>query len=81
VHVREVGTPVTVFGLTVNPGDLVHADRHGAVVVPPAVLPTLEAAIEKLFESERLILEPARSSGFDIDALEVAWQAFERART
>ena len=37
VHVREVGTPVTVMGLTVSPGDLVHADRHGAVVVPPEV--------------------------------------------
>ena len=81
VHVREVGTPVTVFGLAVSPGDLVHADRHGAVVVPPEVLPTLEAAIEKMFEAERLILEPARRPGFDIDALETAWQAFERART
>ena len=81
VHVRAVGTPVTVFGLVVNPGDLVHADRHGAVVVPPEVLPTLEAAIEKLFATERLVLEPARQPGFDIAALEQAWAAFERART
>lgn len=81
VHVRAVGTPVTVFGLVVNPGDLVHADRHGAIVVPPEVLPTLEAAIEKMFETERLVLEPARQPGFDIAALEEAWAAFERART
>ncbi|MEE2865515.1 MAG: RraA family protein, partial [Pseudomonadota bacterium] len=34
VHVRELGTPVSIFGLTVQDGDLVHADRHGAVVIP-----------------------------------------------
>jgi len=81
VHVREVNTPVTVFGLEICPGDLVHADRHGAVVVPPAVWPSLEAAIDRLFAAERIILEPARRPGFDIDALEAAWRAFEKART
>lgn len=81
VHVRAVGTPVTVFGLAINPGDLVHADRHGALVIPREVWPTLEAAIDRLFAAERLILEPARQSGFDIDALETAWNAFESART
>lgn len=81
VHVRELGTPVTIFGLTVEQGDLVHADRHGALVIPPAVLPSLENAIDKLFASEELILEPARKPGFDFTALEEAWTAFERSRT
>ena len=81
VHVRELGTPVSIFGLTVSQGDLVHADRHGALVIPPAVLPELEMAIEKLLASEKLILEPARKPGFDLAALEEAWKAFERART
>lgn len=81
VHVREVGVRVTVLGLEVRPGDLVHADRHGAVVVPPEVFGTLEAAIEKLFAAEAVILGPAREPGFDIAKLETAWKAFERART
>ena len=81
VHVLEIGTPVTVFGLTVAPGDLVHADRHGAVVVPPDVIPMLEAAIRKMQETEALVLVPARSPGFDFAAFEAAWTAFERART
>jgi len=80
-HVREFGTRVEVLGLTVNEGDLVHADRHGAVVVPPHVIPTLGSAIETLFASEQLVLGPARESGFDIDKLESAWAAFEKART
>jgi len=39
VHVREIGTPVTVFGMQVADGDLIHADRHGAVCIPLDVIP------------------------------------------
>ncbi|MEY8800571.1 RraA family protein [Leisingera sp. XS_AS12] len=81
VHVREVATPVSIFGLTIHDGDLVHADRHGALVIPTEVVPDLEQAIQKLLETEKLVLEPARQPGFDFDAFERAWQAFEAART
>lgn len=81
VHVKELATPVTVFGLTVRPGDLVHADRHGAVVVPADVVEALRAAIAKMQETEQLILEPARTKGFDFAKFEAAWSAFEKART
>ncbi len=80
VHVREVGTPVTTFGLTVRPGDLVHADRHGAVVVPPDVIPALAGAIARLQATERIVLDAARKPGFDFAAFEAAWSAFEKAR-
>ncbi|MBQ4809128.1 RraA family protein [Phaeobacter sp. HS012] len=81
VHVKEIATPVTVFGLQIRDGDLVHADRHGALVIPPAVLPHLEGAIRKLLETEKLVLDPARKEGFDFEAFETAWSAFEAART
>lgn len=81
VHIRELGTPVTIFGLTVAHGDLIHADRHGAVVVPPDLIPHLAAAIAKMQATERLILDPARTPGFDFTAFETAWAAFEAART
>jgi regulator of RNase E activity RraA len=80
VHVVAVGEPVEVSGLRVAPGDLVHADRHGAVVVPPEIAPRLPAAIVRLAQTERLVLEPARREGFDLDALLAAWAAFEKAR-
>jgi regulator of RNase E activity RraA len=80
-HVRSIGQPVRVMGLEVHQGDLVHADRHGAVVVPPEVIPHLVAAIRKLQETERLVLDPARKPGFDFAAFEAAWSAFEKART
>ncbi|CAM3979682.1 RraA family protein [Phaeobacter inhibens] len=81
VHVKEIATPVTVFDLQIRDGDLVHADRHGALVIPPAVLPHLEGAIRKLLETEKLVLDPARKEGFDFEAFETAWSAFEAART
>ncbi len=34
VHVEEFGIPVTIHGMAVKSGDLIHADRHGAVIVP-----------------------------------------------
>jgi regulator of RNase E activity RraA len=81
VHVRSIGEPVRVFGLEIRQGDLVHADRHGAVVVPPDVVPHLAEGIERLWASERLVLDPARAEGFDFAAFEAAWTAFEKART
>jgi regulator of RNase E activity RraA len=81
VHVRAVNTPVMIHGLPIAPGDLIHADRHGAVVVPPAVIARLGAAIAKMQATEQLILGPARAKGFDFTAFEAAWAAFEAART
>ncbi len=81
VHVLDLGQPVRIFGLTIAQGDLIHADRHGALVIPPAVIPHLAAAIKKMQATERLILDPARTPGFDFDKFEAAWAAFEAART
>jgi regulator of RNase E activity RraA len=81
VHVRSINQPVRIMGMDVRPGDLIHADRHGAVVIPPEVVDQLAAAIEKMQETERLVLEPARVEGFDFNAFEKAWTAFEKART
>jgi regulator of RNase E activity RraA len=81
VHVRELAGPVSIFELIINDGDLVHADRHGALVIPPEVIPDLKIAIEKLLSTENLILGPARAPGFNIEKLKTAWAAFEQART
>ncbi len=81
VNVRELDTPVSVFGLTVNPGDLIHADRHGALVIPAEATDHIEAAIQKLLSTEHIILDAARSPDFDFEAFTAAWKAYEAART
>lgn len=81
VYVVSLGEPVTIFGLTVRQGDLVHADRHGALVVPREAVGGLATAIGKLRETERLVLDPPRAPDFDFDAFEKAWTDFEKSRT
>ena len=81
VHVRALDCSVTVFGLTITPGDLVHADRHGALVIPPEVVPGLADGITKLLGTESIVLDPAKAAGFDFKTFEQAWEAFEKART
>ena len=81
VHVQELDCDVEIFGLKVRPGDLVHADRHGAVVIPADVILKIAAAIKKMQDTEHLILGPARQGDFDFEKFQAAWAAFEAART
>lgn len=81
VHVKEIATPVTIFGLTINDGDFVHADRHGALVVPAQHMGKLEAGVRKLLETERIILDAAKGNDFDFAKFEEAWAKFEASRT
>ena len=81
VHVKEIATPVTIFGLTINDGDFVHADRHGALVVPAKHMGKLQAGVRKLLETERIILDAAKGNDFDFAKFEEAWAKFEASRT
>ena len=81
VHVREIDTPVSLFGILISPGDLVHADRHGAIVIPKEVINVLKDEIDKLLSSEKLILDPADKKGFSFEDFKTAWNDFERSRT
>ncbi len=69
VHVVEYAVPVTVHGMSVRPGDLIHADRHGAVVVPPEVAADVPAAAAKIAGAEHVLIDAARSPDFTIDRL------------
>ncbi|MBE1274329.1 RraA family protein [Enterovibrio baiacu] len=81
VHIESIGEPVEVFGLRVSHGDLIHADRHGAVVIPTDIVPVLADAIDTLLSNEQIILKAAREEGFNFDRFEQAWAEFERVRT
>jgi regulator of RNase E activity RraA len=81
VHVREIGTPVQVFGMTVREGDLIHADRHGAVNIPTDVFDKLDPALDRLLAAEAIVLEPVDAGQVDYDQFEALWARFEKART
>jgi regulator of RNase E activity RraA len=74
VRVTAIDVPVKVLGLEVAPGDLIHADRHGAVIIGPEQVDVLGDAIDQVIDSERPILEAARGGAFDLEKLFEAWR-------
>ena len=72
VHVVDFARPVTVAGMRARDGDLIHADRHGAVVIPHDVAHEVKAAADAIVRRERVIIDAARQPGFDIDRLREA---------
>lgn len=73
VHIVDVGTPVDICGMAVADGDLIHADRHGAVRIPTELLAKLPDAIALLSKRERLIIDAARRPDFSLDSLRQAF--------
>lgn len=71
-HVVAFDCEVDVFGMIVRSGDLVHADRHGAVVIPHEVARDVSDAARLCGRREEPILKVARSPNFSIEALERA---------
>lgn len=69
VHLQNFGETVNVAGMVVSSGDIIHADRHGAVVVPASVVKKIPVAVDLLVRREAVILEACRKPGFDIEAL------------
>lgn len=73
VHPVDYGRPVTVAGMRVMPGDLIHADQHGAVVIPWEVASEVSAAAADIIRQEAVIISAAREPGFDMARLRKAW--------
>ena len=73
VHVVEFGVPVKVHGMAVQSGDLVHADRHGAVVVPADKVDAMQSALDGLLKQEARIIAAAKS-GKGVDAIKSAFK-------
>jgi len=69
MHVVEYGCPVTIGGLKILPGDLVHADRHGIVTIPKEIAGEIAAVVEELHEREQKIINLCLSGKFSMEAL------------
>ena len=69
IHLVEVGGPVTVGGLTVNPGDLLHADQHGALRIPDGIADQVADAAQAVEDLERITINYAKSEGFTSEGL------------
>ena len=74
VHLVDFGGPVSVGGLLVRPGDLLHGDRHGVVQVPldlAARIPEAAAAVDR---QEREIITACQAPDFTPERLKTTWR-------
>ncbi len=78
VRMVEFGTPVQVGGLTVHSGDLIHADCHGAQVVPIDVARDIPKAAERIFEREHRIIDFCKSAEFTAEGLKQVMRDLEK---
>ena len=69
VHMVDFGLPVKVGGLWVKPGDLIHADQHGAVTIPVDIAEKIQEAVAKVEADERKIIGVCQSRDFTAERL------------
>jgi len=72
VHMVDYGGEVNVHGMTVRSNDLIHADRHGAVVVPADKIGEMKTALVGLAEREAKIITAARAPDMTVEKLKAA---------
>jgi 4-hydroxy-4-methyl-2-oxoglutarate aldolase len=64
VKFHAVQRPVRLGRLEVNPGDLLHGDLHGVVVVPFEIADRVADEAQNIFAREAEIMETAKAPGF-----------------
>ena len=65
----EVGGPVTVAGMAVQPGDILHGDEHGVLQLPAEALPAIFDKAEAIRDEEQSVVGWSRSDEFSVEGL------------
>jgi regulator of RNase E activity RraA len=69
VHIVEFGGLVEVGGLKIQPGDLIHGDRHGIINVPLDLAAQLPVVAAKIAEQKQQVIELSRKPGASFEEL------------
>lgn len=69
VHIIEFGEPVTVGGLKIKPGDILHADRHGVQTIPPEIAEEIPGRVAEMKEREKRLMAFCQGSEFSLEGL------------
>jgi regulator of RNase E activity RraA len=75
VHLLDFGAPIKVGGMMVRSGDLIHADKHGVLVVPNEIAPEVPKAAETIAERERRIMGHCQSPDFSLEELKRIYES------
>jgi 4-hydroxy-4-methyl-2-oxoglutarate aldolase len=78
VHMVDFAATVEVGGVQVQPGQLLHADQHGVLLIPHAVAPYLAEVAEAFEAVEQDFLRRVR--GFSLERLKAERERFHQRR-
>jgi len=65
----EIGVAVSICGLTIRPGDLLHGDENGLLAIPPGIADRVADQAQLVWEKERSLLEFIHGDVFSLDEL------------
>jgi len=68
-HIFDIGAPVTIDGMEVHTGSLLHGDQHGIVTVPDKIASQVPNVAAKLQEMEQRVIQFCGSGDFSIETL------------
>ncbi len=74
-HIVEVGGPVTIGGLRIQPGELLHGDQHGLVLIPKEIAAQIPAAAARLSAHEQNIIADCHAGDFSVEKLRAIIQS------
>lgn len=72
----DVNLPVTVAGLHLHPGDLLHGDVNGLLTIPPEIAVRVAAEAERIRRAERDVLDFVRQPGLTVERLRAFQERF-----
>jgi regulator of RNase E activity RraA len=80
-HFLAANVPVNVGGLSVQPGDLIHADANGIVNIPLGIAAGVAELCELFIQAENIVLSYLRGPNVTLDGYKHAQSQMREAMT
>jgi regulator of RNase E activity RraA len=77
-HIFDLGCPISIGGLQVRAGDLLHGDRHGLLTVPAEIAARVPPVAKKMLRFEEGLIAFCRSNEFSLNQLRRMMQEADR---
>src|SRR5262249_30932721 len=74
-HIISVGYPVSVGGITIYPGDLLHGDSNGVTTIPVEIASAIPEGCRELAAAEQIVLDYVKGSNLTAKGLDEARNA------
>ncbi|SFH84504.1 RraA family protein [Planctomicrobium piriforme] len=62
-HIPQINVPVSVGGIMIEPGMLLHGDCNGVTTIPIEIASEIPDACQELMQAEQIVLDYCRSTG------------------